>query len=145
MLSANFKVKLNMESTRIDVDEKKMPKSALKNGRKVEFVEKSKKVDKPFSPLFHQVSCSATRIFPIHFEHSKIKKPQQLLGCSSPLLSVVALGNVIGYSSILLPQLAHKDHSIEINSSEASWIGEIRSNESFFHSKIHHFFFFNLF
>lgn len=38
---------------------------------------------------------------------------------------MVAVGNVIGYSSILLPQLKREDSAIKINSSDESWIGEI--------------------
>lgn len=37
---------------------------------------------------------------------------------------MVALGNVIGYSSILLPQLKYEDSPIKLNSSDESWIGE---------------------
>lgn len=48
----------------------------------------------------------------------------QFLGCSSPLLSLVALGNVVGYTSILLPQLKQEESLIKLNSSEESWIGE---------------------
>lgn len=51
----------------------------------------------------------------------------QLLGCSAPLFCLVTIGNVVGYSSVLLRQLKNEDSEIQISLSEGSWIGEIKS------------------
>lgn len=37
---------------------------------------------------------------------------------------MVALGNVVGFSAILIRQLKHEDSAIEIDLSKESWIGE---------------------
>lgn len=50
------KVKLNMETTHIDVDGKKVSRPLLQNGVKIDIAKKSRKVDKQFSPLLRQVS-----------------------------------------------------------------------------------------
>lgn len=112
-----------MKATHIDVDGKKVSMPLLENGVKLEIVKKKQTADEHFSPLLRQVSSLCKNNFRFCFERIQITRKQQLIGCTAPLLSMVALGNVIGYSSTLLAQLELEDKSIEINLSDGSWIG----------------------
>lgn len=101
-----------METIRIDEIEKKT----------TETTEKSTKVDKQFSPFLRQVKTirKCQRNKTIYF--SLIL---QCLGSSAAILAMVSLGNVTGYSSLLLKQLQNEKSEINLTLSEGSWLGNV--------------------